>query len=464
LARPFERVFVLVLLGWLLVARTALTVTSDPTQYDSGAAVWWPALIPSRGLSQPAASIFGLGVALLAVVFLVLIGLRLRRTRGLDRRLLLPVIVAGVAVGAVAGVDALTRLLPHNQPLRTQILTVEPIMMSTIPFAFLIAAVGRRLARAAVADLVLHVGASGTVKVVRAGLRQALRDPTLEVRYWVPEAGSYVDADGHPVNLEAVATNRVVVPVETADRQPLAAVVGDPSLARHHDVVDAAVAASRLALENARLQARVLRQLEQVRASRARIVEAGLAERRRLERDLHDGAQQRLLALAMQLAALRAYTHDPAALTAVEQACDELSRALQELRDLARGIHPAVLTQAGLAAALEGVVERLPLPVQLDVPAQRWDPAVESTAYFVACEALANIVKHAAASRARVTVRPQGPELSVEVADDGRGGADLTVASGLAGLQDRVAALGGRLSVTSPARAGTLVVASIPCG
>jgi signal transduction histidine kinase len=166
----------------------------------------------------------------------------------------------------------------------------------------------------------------------------------------------------------------------------------------------------------------------------------------------------------MQLAAVPTDTVDSAALTAIKQARDELYQALQELRDLARGIHPAVLTQAGLAAALESVAERLPLNVALDVPLQRWDPAVESTAYFVVCEALSNTVKHARATSAHVEVRPQGHELCVAVTDDGNGAADLTAGSGLTGLTDRVAAIGGQLTVTSRPDAGTQLMARIPCG
>jgi signal transduction histidine kinase len=165
----------------------------------------------------------------------------------------------------------------------------------------------------------------------------------------------------------------------------------------------------------------------------------------------------------MRLAAVPAHTADPVALTVIDGARDELHHALEELRDLARGIHPAVLTQAGLAAALESMAERLLMPVELDVPQQRWDPAVESTAYFVACEALANTVKHAQATRAHVEVHDDGRALYLSVTDDGRGAVDLTAGSGLTGLRDRVAALGGELNVVSRPGAGTRLTAEIPC-
>jgi signal transduction histidine kinase len=255
----------------------------------------------------------------------------------------------------------------------------------------------------------------------------------------------------------------MVLPVRASDGGRLALVLADPSLRRHGRPVSAAVSAAGLALENARLQAGIRAQLEQVRASRARIVEAGLAERRRLERDLHDGAQQRLLALTMQLGAVRTAVGDDRTRSLVDSARDDLRHAVAELRDLARGLHPAVLSQAGLGPALESVAERLPVPVTLDVPAGRFEPTVESAAYFLACEAMTNAAKHADASSVRVCVRAVSDRLLVEVLDDGVGGASASPGGGLAGLQDRVAALGGTLTVDSPPGRGTRITASIPC-
>jgi signal transduction histidine kinase len=259
-----------------------------------------------------------------------------------------------------------------------------------------------------------------------------------------------------------VSDGRLVVSVTTHDMLPLALVLVDASLGRHGGLVRAAVTVSALALENARLQASVRSQLAEVRASRSRMVQAALTERRRLERDLHDGAQQRLLALTMRLAAARAKIADPAVRASMDYASAEVHTALQELRDLAHGIHPAVLN-AGLGAALDGVAARSPIPVTVTVPAQRCDPAVEYTAYCVINEALANVVKHAKATAARVDVSVSGGDLWLEVVDDGTGGAAVEAGTGLAGLRDRVAALGGELSVLSPAGGGTRVVARVPC-
>jgi signal transduction histidine kinase len=203
---------------------------------------------------------------------------------------------------------------------------------------------------------------------------------------------------------------------------------------------------------------------EELAASRMRIVEASDAERRRLERNLHDGAQQRLVAtsLAVRMAARRV-TDDPGVRTMLDRAGDELARALEELRELARGLHPAVLSDHGLRAAIEAIADRAPVPVAVEVPFDaRLPETVEAAAYFVVCEALTNVAKYAQASEARVRVERSDGHAQVEVVDDGVGGADASGGSGLRGLADRVEALGGRLEVTSPAGEGTAVRAELP--
>jgi signal transduction histidine kinase len=216
----------------------------------------------------------------------------------------------------------------------------------------------------------------------------------------------------------------------------------------------AELAAQALANANAR---------EQLAASRARIVEAGDAERRRLERNLHDGAQQRLVSLSLMLRlAARRVKDDPETLGQLERATEELSHALQELRELARGIHPAVLTERGLAPALEALATRAPLPVELDIPDERLPAPVEAAAYYVVSEALTNVAKYAHATLVRVQVGRENGAARVQVADDGIGGADTSSGSGLRGLADRVEALGGRLEIDSPPGQGTVLRAQIP--
>jgi signal transduction histidine kinase len=212
------------------------------------------------------------------------------------------------------------------------------------------------------------------------------------------------------------------------------------------------------------LDAELRESLEELRASRARIMHAGDAERRRLERDLHDGAQSRLVALALLLRSARIRANDDQELVAMlDRAQEELQTSLGELRELARGIHPAVLTDRGLEPALHALVARAPVPVALEVEAnERLPGPVESAAYFVVSEALVNVAKYAQATQATVAVRRMNGRVTVEVADDGVGGADAAGGSGLRGLADRVAALDGTLSLDSPAGRGTRLQAEIP--
>jgi signal transduction histidine kinase len=321
-----------------------------------------------------------------------------------------------------------------------------------------------RLARAGVGDLVLELE-HARPEEVRGALARALDDPALEVAFWLPETGTYADADGRAVELPADGA-RAVTRLDH-DGEPLAAIVHDPSLLDEPRLVSAAGAAARLALENAQLQADMRAQLTQVQESRVRIVTAADEERKRIERDLHDGAQQRLAALALQLRSaqrrLDSPEADPAVEALLESAVAELQAANEELRELVRGVYPAILTEEGLAAALESLALRNPFPVELDVMEDRFPAQVEATAYFVACEGLANVAKHAQASRASICIARRNGVLAVEIADDGVGGARPFDRSGLSGLADRVEALGGKLRVESPTGAGTRVVAEIPC-
>jgi signal transduction histidine kinase len=221
----------------------------------------------------------------------------------------------------------------------------------------------------------------------------------------------------------------------------------------------------RLAVENDRLTAEVEAQLQEVRASRSRIVEAGDLERKRVERDLHDGAQQRLISLSLELRVARnalGDDGDPAVRRSLDRAAEEAMAALADLRDLALGIYPLILTEAGLGPAVESLADRTSVDVVVDVDAERFPPPVEGAAYFVISEALANVTKYAKATRATVCVRGRDDHLSIEIDDDGIGGADPRSGSGLRGLADRVAALDGTLSVDSPAGGGTRISARIP--
>ena len=243
------------------------------------------------------------------------------------------------------------------------------------------------------------------------------------------------------------------------------AIVHDVTLTQEPELLRSVAAAAGLAMENERLQAQLRARVEELRASRDGIVEAGTAERRRLERNLHDGAQQRLVALSltMRLAQVNVHKDPQKAEAMLAAAHEELTLALGELRELARGIHPAVLSDRGLGAALEALAGRAPIPVELaEVPDDRLPEPIEAAAYFVVAEALTNVVKYAHASQATVSVERVNGHAIVEIADDGIGGADPDRGSGLRGLADRVSALDGRMRLDSPAGAGTRLRAEIP--
>jgi signal transduction histidine kinase len=283
---------------------------------------------------------------------------------------------------------------------------------------------------------------------------------------WEADRSALTDAAGRLVEPPAERPGRAALTIDNAG-VPLLAVAFDPVLREDPGLVSAAIAAVRLAAENDRLQAEVRAQLEAVRASRARLAEAQETERRRIERDLHDGAQQRLVSLRISLELLRRRLGpdaEPETLAELDAAAGEARAAIDELRELAQGLHPAVLAEAGLGRALETLAERSTLPVTLETELDgRLPPAVEATAYFVVAEALTNTAKHASATRATVRARQAGDRLAVDVADDGQGGADIDGGTGLRGLEDRVAALGGTMRIDSPPGGGTTVAMELPC-
>jgi signal transduction histidine kinase len=332
-----------------------------------------------------------------------------------------------------------------------------------VPVVFLAGIWRTWVARAAVGDLLVELGAArGTP--LQAALGKALRDPTLTLAYWLPEFASYVDGSGEAVEPPDDADGRLTAIVEQ-DGERVAAIGYDASLAEERKLLDAVVAAAGFALKNERLSAELRARVTELGASRARIVEAADQERRRLERNLHDGAQQRLVALSMKITLLKArIPDDPATAVALAAtANDDLAESLEELRELARGIHPSALDH-GLAVALESLAAQAVVSTRVTVDlADRVPDPIEIAAYFVVSEALANVDKHARASRATVRVVRSARDAVIEISDNGIGGANDANGSGLRGLADRVEALEGQLRVVSNAGAGTTVTAVIPC-
>ena len=399
-----------------------------------------------------------ISVVLLAGLGMVLI----RRWRGfgkVQRRALAPVVWTGAAV-AVVGVISVLPIAFGADAVSEVIDAVLIILITALPFAFLVGLMRSSLSRAgAVSALFERLGGVSA----RDALAEALGDDSLALAYWLSDPGRYIDAQGHAVALPAPGDDRAVTEIER-DGAPVAAIVHDATLLDEPELVRTAGAAAALALENERLAAELRARYDDLRAASARLVAAGDAARRRIERDLHDGAQQRFVSLSVTLNIARRHA-EPGSQTAslLDSARTELTAGLAELRELARGIHPAVLTERGLDPALAGLAARAPLPVTISAPLEgRLEPAVEAAAYFVVMEALTNVAKYASATAAEVTVQQINGHLTIDVADDGVGGADPAAGTGLAGLADRVAALGGRLAVESPPGGGTVVRADLP--
>ncbi|WP_007517005.1 sensor histidine kinase [Pseudofrankia saprophytica] len=336
------------------------------------------------------------------------------------------------------------------------------LALLAIPGSFAAAAVRCRLARERTTLLLASLPVPPSLADVRRVLRTALGDPTGEIHLWVEDDKRYIVANGAPADPPDPAKGIVRFPLRDRDGRPLAVVVLNARQGGPRDFVDVTVKALAVALENVRLKATADARLEQIVASSARANAAAYEARRRLERDLHDGAQQRLLALGTRLGVARHTTTEPETLAALDAARGDLAAALAELRTLARGLYPALLAGGGLAPALEAVADALPLAITITAPDERLAPAIEASAYYTACEALTNAVKHAQATAAAVTITCTPLTLTLTVTDNGQGGARATPDGGLAGLSDRLHALGGRLTISSPPGSGTTLTAAIP--
>ncbi len=292
-------------------------------------------------------------------------------------------------------------------------------------------------------------------------LREALRDPTAELLFSLQASDHYVDVHGE---LSADTTDRRARTPVVRSGHEVGLVLHDPALLERPGLLESVLSAAALTVEIARLRIEVRVQLAEVERSRARIVRAGYEERRRLERDLHDGAQQRLVSLGIVLRRLeRSLPNEAQVLRpALDGAVDEIGRAIADLRTIAAGLRPARLDE-GLGAALADLARTAPIPVDVEVSTARLPAPVEETAYFVACEALTNAVKHASPSHVEMRAARANGTLRLSISDDGVGGARVGVGSGLVGLVDRVHAHGGELRINSPEGAGTRVEVELPC-
>ncbi len=447
-------------------AGVVVLLTYAPRAAGCTACAWEPALFPSASAAPIRAVLLAdqRSAFVLVPLFLLVVWLRWRRATSAGRRDLAVLWIAACMLaliylmGAFASQDT-------SHPFGYLLWELQTLFNITIPILFLWGLLSTRLARSAVGDLVMDLERPLGSGELRGLLARTLGDPTLGLLFALDGQDRWVDGDGRPGSLPEPGAGhqaRAVTVVER-DSTPLAALIHDPAL--EPGLVKAVAAAAGIRLENERLQADLRAQLDEVRASRQRIVEAGDQERRRVERNLHDGAQQRLVTLVLSLAMLRDRAGgDPALAKSIDQATAELRHAIAELRELARGIHPAILTEEGLPAAVEALADRSAVPVRVraDFDGRLAEP-VETVAYFVVAESVANVIKYSGACAARIELSRSNGKLLVEVADDGVGGADVASGSGLRGLADRVAAVRGTFCVQSPPGGGTLVRAEIPC-
>jgi signal transduction histidine kinase len=415
------------------------------------------------GLALTLLTIQRIGGAIVTVTALVIVARRWVRASAPQRRAVAPVLLACNATLIAMTATIVDDLL--GTPLSSFPAEVFFYTSATVPVAIMFVFLQQRLARGAVAGLVVELGEPETANDLRAVLARALGDPSLELAYWYPPDERYVRADGRALALPEPDSNRSSTLVER-DGQRIAVLVHDPALEHNAELVRSVCAAAGLALENERLQAELRARLVELQASRSRLVQATDAERRRLERNLHDGTQQRLVSIAMSLGLLESKLPDEAAEARplVRETREALALALQELRELTHGIHPPLLVEQGLPAALDELCRRAPLPTQLHVAlADRLPAQVESTVYFFVSEGLANGAKHSHGSAMSVSATRESRRVTVEVIDDGIGGATPAGGSGLRGLIDRIEGSGGEFTISSPPGRGTVLRAEIPC-
>jgi signal transduction histidine kinase len=363
-------------------------------------------------------------------------------------------------VGALAGAGAFALVIAISAGLRLAGAPGGDALLAAYELVIILVASGLtadllrgKWTQGLVTTLVVDLGQTGSSGTLGDQLARTLGDPTLTVGYWISDQDGYVDQRGRPRDLPDDDTDRRVTLIDQ-DGAPSVALIHDPAVLNDPSLLADITAATRLAIANARLQAEIRARMTEVEASRRRLVEAADEQRRQLERELRDGAGRHLTQVAEHLDAAGSQLADASA---------TLNAAISDLHELARGIHPATLTDHGLPAAIGELAARSPVRVELTAPpAQRWPTDVEAAGYFVCAEAVTNVAKYAQASHIDIQITSEAERLQVEIADDGIGGADQRGGSGLRGLIDRVEALGGTLTIDSPPGQGTRLHAKLP--
>ncbi|HET6193025.1 MAG TPA: hypothetical protein VFE59_39185 [Trebonia sp.] len=397
---------------------------------------------------------------LLAALLVGVCGYEYARMVGPARRMRLVALQAAAGLGFVLAASAVVDLVVAPEEASLTSLFAYEIAVVVVAGALLAGLLLGPGEGAGVADLVLQLGQARS-RTLRWELAWAIGDPELEVGYWLPEAGMFIDAGGAMLPLPGAGSDRSATVVEREGR-PAAVLIHDPAVLNDQSLLDAVAAAAQLESANARLNAEVRAQIAELAASRRRILEAGDQTRLRLERRLHDGAGRRLAELQETLSRGRLDATGQQTQDKIARGEDQLRQAVEELRQLAQGLHPRALSEHGLAGALAQLADGSPVPVEISVTRGRLTPQVEAAAYFVCSEGLANVAKYAAASRMAISVAPGAGTIVIVVSDDGAGGADPRTGSGLTGLADRVEALGGIFRMESAPGRGTRLAAEIP--
>jgi signal transduction histidine kinase len=463
-----ERLWALSAVAWIGGGILVQNLLARPDWVGHSADVVWPNVLADRRLFDRAEQIITAGYLVVAAGYAVVLLWRTRRTSRSPQQAIAPVLVAVAAVGIVAAFSPLGAPVNEVQTaMRAGMLRGTAALI--IPIALIGAGVYRQWTVTIVADRLVQLARPASVARVRAALRKMLHDPTLDLLLWAPSQGRWVDADGRTTSDQTGSETddrRWLVPVASIDGKPLAVVDVDPALRLHESLVHAAIVAGTPALENAQLQAVVLAQLEQTRIAQAATLLAEAQARRQMERDLHDGVQAGLSALAMRLAAARATTADDETMDALSSCRELLDVVLGDLRLFVRGINPVVLDADGLGAALRALADRFPGLVEVESDDARYPAHLEQALFFTLNEALANAVRHAGASRIHVRVglesRDAQPWLTGTVSDNGNGTARWSPAGGLEGLKERLEVLGGTVELRSAPATGTQVHIRVP--
>ncbi len=395
-----------------------------------------------------------------AAIVAVLIARWHARTKAY-RSAFLPLWLA-VIVKTAATVWVSLAVIQVSGSLSTEALLWQYPATAIVPLAVLFGLWRYRFARGSLGDVMVEVGSAPMSDRLIGALRRSVHDPTLSLLRWVPDQASFVDSKGVPQPLPDASTGRASMVLERHGA-PVGALIFDEALQDQPQLLAAVRSATSLSLENQQMEQQLREQLIEVRRSRERIVTAGDSRRRQLERDLHDGAQQRLVAVSMELARAKRAADLQEVQSLVGQASAELSEALHELRELARGVYPPSLREKGLAGSLTALAERSSLPVELDLKTHDGLPAhVEVAAYFICAEAVTNATKYAEAAWMRICIDGNEREMRMEIVDNGIGGAQPGSDGGLLGIADRAAALGGSLLIDSPDGKGTTIRAVLP--